>query len=314
MLRTTRQILSVSAVAALLAACATTPPGPTYPGPSGHPSGGGYKVGKPYEIDGSWYYPKEQPDYDETGVASWYGPNFIGKATANGEPFDGSGLTAAHRTLPMPSKVRVTNLENGKSVVVRVNDRGPYARGRIIDVSPRVAQLLGFYANGTAKVRVQYVGPAELPGGSFHDDTPAVLAHALPPAPTSRVETASLQVPQSALAAPPVRNADVPAPKPQIAAPDVATAEPTGQVTTVPVPTVTHLYVQAGAFSSYQNASRLKDRLADAADFSIASVDRDGQKLYRVRLGPYDDLEAANAALANLQSLGNNDAAIVVDP
>ncbi|HEY4114509.1 MAG TPA: septal ring lytic transglycosylase RlpA family protein [Rhizomicrobium sp.] len=315
MLRTPRQILAVSALAALLAACATTPPGPTFPGPSGRPSAGtgGYKVGKPYQIEGTWYYPKEQPDYDETGVASWYGPNFYGKATANGEPFDGDGLTAAHRTLPMPSNVRVTNLDNGKSVVVRVNDRGPYARGRIIDVSPRVAQLLGFYANGTAKVRVQYVGPAERPSGGFHEDTPTLLAHALPPAPTGRAETASLRVPEGALAAPPVEAVPLPSPAVRDSAPDVAATQPTGHVTTVPVPAETHLYVQAGAFSSYQNASRLRQRLADAGEFSISSMNHEGQTLYRVRLGPYDDLEAANVALANLQSLGNNDAAIVVD-
>jgi rare lipoprotein A len=147
----------------------------------------------------------------------------------------------------------------------------------------------------------------------IEDDTPTVLAHALPPAPTGRVETASLEIPQGVLAAPPVRVAALPTPKPDVTTPDVTATQPTGQVTTVPVPAVTHLYVQAGAFSSYQNASRLKERLADAGDFSIASVNREGQKLYRVRLGPYDDLEAANAALANVQSLGSNDAAIVVD-
>lgn len=116
---------------------------------------GEYKVGKPYQIDGVWYYPKEDYGYDETGIASWYGPGFHGNTTANGESFDQNELTAAHRTLPMPSLVRVTNLENGRSVVVRVNDRGPYANGRIIDLSRRAAQLLGFEGNGTAKVRVQ---------------------------------------------------------------------------------------------------------------------------------------------------------------
>ena len=123
----------VTIAAGLAAACATTPP----PGNGGvqiPPNAGVYKVGNPYQIDGTWYYPHEQPDYDETGIASWYGPTFYGHHTANGEMYDGAELTAAHRTLPMPVNVRVTNLDNGKSVVVRVNDRGPYAKGRIIDL------------------------------------------------------------------------------------------------------------------------------------------------------------------------------------
>ena len=120
-----------------------------------------YKVGNPYQIDGTWYYPREQPDYDETGVASWYGPNFYGQRTANGEVYNAGDLTAAHRTLPMPVNVRVTNLDNGKSMVLRVNDRGPYAKGRIIDVSEQAAKLLGFYGIGTARVRVTYRFPGD---------------------------------------------------------------------------------------------------------------------------------------------------------
>ncbi|MBI3516648.1 MAG: septal ring lytic transglycosylase RlpA family protein, partial [Proteobacteria bacterium] len=116
---------------------------------------GVYKVGNPYDINGVTYYPAEDWNYDETGIASWYGPGFHEKYTANGEVYDQNDLTAAHKTLPMPSFVRVTNLDNGRAIVLRVNDRGPYARGRIIDVSRRGAQLLGFDTVGTAKVRVQ---------------------------------------------------------------------------------------------------------------------------------------------------------------
>ncbi len=116
---------------------------------------GKYKVGRPYRIDGIWYYPKVDYDYVETGIASWYGPGFHGKKTANGEIYDQDALTAAHRTLPMPSLVRVTNLQNGRSLVVRLNDRGPFKRGRIIDLSKRSADLLGFTRQGTAKVRVE---------------------------------------------------------------------------------------------------------------------------------------------------------------
>jgi rare lipoprotein A len=117
----------------------------------------GYKVGKPYLIRGMWYYPAVDYGYDEMGIASWYGPGFDGRATANGETYDMNELTAAHRTLPLPSVVRVTNLENGRSIKLRVNDRGPFVGDRIIDVSRRAAQLLGFYTDGTARVRVEIV-------------------------------------------------------------------------------------------------------------------------------------------------------------
>ena len=116
---------------------------------------GKYKVGRPYRIDGIWYYPKVDYDYVETGIASWYGPGFHGKKTANGEIYDQDALTAAHRTLPLPSLVRVTNLQNGRSLVVRLNDRGPFKRGRIIDLSKRSADLLEITRQGTAKVRVE---------------------------------------------------------------------------------------------------------------------------------------------------------------
>ena len=114
---------------------------------------GRYKVGRPYQIKGTWYYPAENFKYVETGISSWYGPKFHGRKTANGETYNMNDLTAAHRTLPLPSMVRVINLNNGRSLKLRINDRGPFARGRIIDVSRRAAQLLGFQRAGTAKVR-----------------------------------------------------------------------------------------------------------------------------------------------------------------
>ena len=133
------------------------------------PSGGGYfKIGRPYKIAGRWYKPAEDPGYDEVGLASWYGSDFHGRRTANGEIFDMTALTAAHPTLPLPTYARVTNLENGSSVVVRVNDRGPFAHDRVIDLSRRTADVLGFKQDGTAKVRVQYVGMAPLDGNDGH--------------------------------------------------------------------------------------------------------------------------------------------------
>src|SRR6201995_4155241 len=129
------------------------------------PKGGGtYRVGKPYTVAGQVYVPEEDPNYRAEGMASWYGDDFHGRLTANGEVFDMGSLTAAHPALPMPSYARVTNLRNGKSLIVRVNDRGPYHGNRLIDVSNKAAELLDFKGNGVAKVRVEYVGRAPLEG------------------------------------------------------------------------------------------------------------------------------------------------------
>jgi len=129
------------------------------------PKGGGvYRVGKPYVVGGRTYVPEENVNYSSVGMASWYGDDFHGRYTANGEIFDMNSISAAHPTLPMPSYVRVTNLKNHKSIIVRVNDRGPYANNRLIDVSVRTAQLLGFYGHGLAQVKVEYVGRAPIAG------------------------------------------------------------------------------------------------------------------------------------------------------
>jgi rare lipoprotein A len=129
------------------------------------PKGGGvYRVGQPYTINGQTYRPTDNPSYRGEGIASWYGPDFHGRLTANGEVFDMHGISAAHPTMPIPSYARVTNLGNGRSIIVRVNDRGPYARNRIIDVSIGAANALGFYGEGLAHVRVEYVGRAPLEG------------------------------------------------------------------------------------------------------------------------------------------------------
>lgn len=134
--------------------------------------GGRSQVGKPYKVRGKWYYPKDEPGYVNTGISSWYGPNFHGRLTANGETYDMYGLSAAHKTFPLPSYAMVTNLENGNRLMVRVNDRGPYAHGREIDVSSRAAELLDFKTAGTARVKVEYVGRAPLEG----DDTQMLMA------------------------------------------------------------------------------------------------------------------------------------------
>ncbi len=129
------------------------------------PKGGGvFKIGDPYLAGGKWYHPVNDTSYDEVGLASWYGDFFHGRKTANGEVYDMNALSAAHPTLPMPTYAAVTNLSNNRTVVVRVNDRGPYHDGRIIDLSHRAAELLGFYGHGTTAVRVRYYAPAPLDG------------------------------------------------------------------------------------------------------------------------------------------------------
>ncbi|HWE79025.1 MAG TPA: septal ring lytic transglycosylase RlpA family protein [Pseudolabrys sp.] len=129
------------------------------------PKGGGvYRVGKPYVVGGRVYVPETDPHYSATGLASWYGDDFHGRYTANGEIFDENAISAAHPTLPLPCYARVTDLANGRSIIVRVNDRGPYAKGRLIDLSVQTAKLLGFYGHGIAKVRVDFVGMAPLAG------------------------------------------------------------------------------------------------------------------------------------------------------
>jgi rare lipoprotein A len=149
-----RSLASIALLGLLLAGCASPPWFESSVSNSLKPGVGRYRVGPPYEIDGVWYYPAVDYGYDRIGVASWYGEEFEGRLTANGEIFDLNSLTAAHTTLPMPSIVQVTNLENGRSIHLRVNDRGPFADGRLIDVSRRASQLLGFETRGTALVRV----------------------------------------------------------------------------------------------------------------------------------------------------------------
>ncbi len=129
------------------------------------PKGGGtYKVGRPYVVGGRWYTPREQPGYDVAGIASWYGDDFHGRKTANGEIYDMNRLSAAHPTLPLPTYVYVTNLDNGRTVLVRVNDRGPYVGNRVIDLSRAAADALGTRGKGLGRVRVRYAGHAPLNG------------------------------------------------------------------------------------------------------------------------------------------------------
>ena len=172
---TARNLALILMSGAALAACATPHPrlasklsdGAMSGPPSG--AGGRYKVGAPYQIKGLLFTPRDEPGYDRQGIASWYGPDFHGRKTANGEVYDMNALTAAHPTLPIPSYAQVTNLATGRTLLVRINDRGPYAHDRIIDMSRQSARLLGFHDQGTTRVRVAYVGPAPLDGNEARE-------------------------------------------------------------------------------------------------------------------------------------------------
>lgn len=170
------------------------------------PKGGGvYRVGSPYVVGGRVYVPQDDPHYRAEGIASWYGSDFHGRATANGEIFDADSISAAHPTLPLPSYARVTNLSNGRSLIVRVNDRGPYAANRIIDVSKRAAHLLAFTERGTAMVRVEYVGRAPMEGSDDRVLETTLRENAPAPAPWDMRLAATSIAPAFPAQPPPVR-------------------------------------------------------------------------------------------------------------
>ena len=246
---------------------------------------GGRKIGKPYKVAGVWYVPAEQPDYDAVGTASWYGDAFHGRPTANGESFDMHMASAAHATLPLPSIVEVTNLDNDRSIQVRVNDRGPFKPGRIIDVSRQAADQLGFVRQGVAKVRVRYVGPAPL--DQFGPAPPAARE------PEPPVVLAALTRPIEARRAPkrtPIVEA-VPAPVLVAALPAFA--------------------VQAGAFSNRGNAERAAKALNGIGPTEVREIERDGAVLYRVLVGAWPARDGAAEALAAVAQAGFPDARVV---
>ena len=263
-----------------LAACAT-PKAKHGAQPGAVAAVGSPKIGKPYQVFGIWYYPADTRDYDQRGIASWYGPGFHALSTANGERYDQDDVTAAHKTLPMPSYVEVENLENGRKLTVRVNDRGPFVAGRIIDLSRRSAQLLGVDRAGTAKVRVRRV----YPGG-------AVIAGL---APTAQTPPPPIAVPIPAVPAMPGEGA-VPA------------------VAVMPLPPVQATGL-AGAHAIQVAALADPGRIAWLAGYlsSFGTVMRvpGPSGLTRIRLGPYADAGAANAVLAQLRAAGYSDARLV---
>lgn len=241
-----------------------------------HAAGGIYKIGNPYKIDGAWYYPRENKAYDRKGIASWYGAEFQGRRTANGEIFNMHLLTAAHPTLPMPVMARVTNLENGRSLVVRINDRGPFRRNREIDLSRRAAELLGFKQQGTAKVRVQYLRRAALYDANGRlifgrEEKSQILKKPQTPAQERMAGAAPLgpTIERATLDGSPLPNRPQALQKAQF-------------------------YVQVGVFSRPENAASLTNKLRGLADVrGLAALDVSpvqsggGTEFYRVRFGPH---------------------------
>ena len=341
-----RSLMVLLLAGASLAACATPHPryasrmpgdeigrAPAAPAPQG---GARYKVGDPYQVAGIWYVPHEQPNYDETGTASWYGDAFDQKPTANGEIFDMRAVSGAHTTLPLPSIVEVTNLDNGRKLKVRVNDRGPFVGGRIIDLSHAAAQELGYDQAGLAHVRVRYVGPAPLdatnPPLRYASNTPParnwqppqpryptqsyVAQAASTPTYASPTSAPAYRAPAAISSAPlpPAPVAVSSAPLPPVTGSAIASGGsihgPSSVVAAAspyPAPTVapTALYrVQAGAFSDRDNARKVMNSLRSAGAPEIEPMERDGEMIYRVVLpGGASEAEAV-AVRDQVASLG----------
>ncbi len=331
-----RHWLILALAGAVLGACAETQfiahtakrVGKVHEAP-GAPGARTYKIGSPYQIESTWYYPAEDYSYDETGIASWYGPKFHGGSTANGEVFDMNSLSAAHRTLPLPSLVRVTNLENGRSMVLRVNDRGPFSRGRIIDVSRRAAQLLGFHRNGIARVRVQIMADesralaARLKGEATlakigtpiiiaRLPSPAVSSAALPPPPGAAAAPAPTGASSGGQAAAGAPGAGVDGIAAEFAAPAPEPVPQLSVVSVVPVSS-TRIFVQAGAFTQFANANRARARLAHLGPVKVTSVLINGRDLFRVHAGPLAGVADADRMLEWVIGAGFPDARIIVD-
>lgn len=281
--------------------------------------GGHYKVGNPYQIKGVWYYPSVNYAYDKTGIASWYGPQFHNKKTANGEVFDMNTVSAAHKTLPLPTFVQVTNMENGRSMKIRINDRGPYAHGRIIDLSRRAAQLLGFEKQGTARVRVAVLAE-ESQAAATRLQGKAMLASTGSPitvekAPKPSVTTESLAAPRD-IAAPPQETNKTVLPKIPDAKPPQKQAlqeTATEQVRQDAPADKTILFVQAGAFSHFDNANRVKAMLHGIGPVKVSTILINGKDLFRVRVGPVAGVAEADRILEGVIAAGYPDARIIVD-
>jgi rare lipoprotein A len=260
------------------------------------PKGGGkFHVGKPYQVAGRWYYPKAQPGYDKQGTASWYGEAFHRRKTSNGEYFDMNMLTAAHPTLPLPSYAKVTNLENGKSVVVRINDRGPFVGTRIIDLSKRAADDLEFRNSGKADVRVQWLGNAPLNDNGTHL---AMMNRKLAKGSGLKYLVASTEIDPGEER------------KSQIRQDSAARQQLVSESSNENLSDVEGYLVKVGTFGDVGNARAVYDQVASYGLAQMIEVNAESGALYRVQLGPFRSKLSAQEALYSLQNEGFPDAIV----
>jgi rare lipoprotein A len=276
----------------LLAACSTT-----RELPQGKPH---FKIGAPYEVGGRWYYPKEEPAYEATGVASWYGRDFDGKRTANGEIFDQNRLSAAHPTLPLPSLVEVQNLDNGRSIVVRVNDRGPFVSDRIIDLSRAAARALDFERQGLARVRLRYAGRADL--FTLAEKGPGKVRVAAAEAARSAVQASAPRTPPPGLGAPaPI--------VPPAASNDAMETLITGALAT---PSPPEIWIAVAEYADLNALETARMALSGGDDWRVVSPPG-AMGRYQLQVGPHADAFAAEARLAALREAGYSDARLVAE-
>jgi rare lipoprotein A len=332
-------LLVMGCLAGFLSACGSSSRGGG--GGAGVAQRGAYKVGAPYKIDGVTYTPQEEFNRTETGVASWYGPGFHGKSTANGERYDQADRTAAHRTLQMPAVVRVTNLDNGMSTVVRINDRGPFARSRVIDLSRTAAQEIDMIGRGTARVRIDQLSAESMAvrdvaigGGGPAEQNAAVAQVAsgqrTAPAPTMAAAPPSpVQAPPPPPQPQPVFAPVQPAPQPVwpttpqppsvetpvassgrgVTVASLASAVPAAATTSALA--ANGFYVQTGAFSTMENAERQRGAVRSYGASEVSQASAGGRDVWRVRLGPYSTADAAGIVADRLKRSGYGDARVV---
>ena len=255
-----------------------------------------YKIGNPYKVKGQWFYPKVDYNYDEVGLASWYGPNFHGKKTANGEIFDQNIVSAAHKTLPLPSIVKVTNLENDLSMEIRLNDRGPFVRGRIIDLSKEAAKELKFFKNGTAKVRVQIMEDKSRKIALDYENYKTYLSDVAAqedfkksPIPKIKSKNIDEEIVESK-----------------------KLSENNIEYNNEENIDKSKVHVQVGAFTDIRNANDLISKLSDFKAYIKRELINE-KYFYRVRIGPIFDISFAEKIKEKLFLKGYNNSKIIIE-
>lgn len=344
------QILLCIGTCLLLAACSSGPEVPVFR-TEGMTLAPKKATSRPYQINGVWYYPQPHYEYEEEGLASFYGGGdvFHGRPTATGERYDMNGVTAAHKTVPLPCMAKVTNLENGRELIVKVNDRGPFISGRIIDVSRRSAQLLGFEGKGLAKVKVETLVPESLALNGI--DVPTVMVAQAPSPPTGEgtllpaaatsVALAPTSAPETLLDAlegtsvvedtpspAPVMMAEVPLAEPIImkealppepvriaeAPPPMPIVEtqPSQQPIKLEPPVSTGIFVYVGEYESQAKAQAISRSLDGFVDSPIGVIKNNGPRPYAATLGPLPSMLHANQVLDQLVNAGHLISRIVI--